>query len=84
MAVTCSPIFLRVFERSSGGSLDDDDEVSLIFGGDEALGDVPENEVGETESGEKQDQRYGLKAQKRAESANVAVVNRAQERDRRA
>src|SRR5208283_63847 len=46
---------LRVFERSPGGSLDGDDEVSLIFGGDEALGHFPEDEVSQAEAGGKQD-----------------------------
>src|SRR5271157_1620214 len=47
--------FLRVFQRSSGGSLNGDDEISLIFVGDEALGHVQKDEVSETESGGKQD-----------------------------
>src|SRR5208282_1368752 len=42
-------------------------------------GHVPEDEVSETESGEKQDQCDGFKTQKRAEGVNVAIVNRAQE-----
>src|SRR5208282_198398 len=71
--------FPRVFERRSDGSLNDDDEVALIFGGNEGLGHVPEDEVSETESGEKQDQCDGFKTQKRAEGVNVAIVNRAQE-----
>ena len=45
----------RVFQRRSRGSLDGDDEISLIFGGDEALGHLPEDDVSETESGDKQD-----------------------------
>ena len=44
-----------VFERGSGGSLDGHDEVSLIFGGDEALGHLPVDEVSETEAGGEQD-----------------------------
>ena len=47
--------FSRVFQRRSSGSLDGNDEVSLIFGGDEALGHLPEDEVSKTESGGKQD-----------------------------
>src|SRR5271157_1181511 len=47
--------FPRVFERCSSGSLDHDDEISLIFVGDEALRHMPEDKVSETKSGGKQD-----------------------------
>src|ERR1019366_3473130 len=68
----------RVFEGRSGGSLDGDDEVSLIFGGDEALGHLPEDKVSETESGGKQDESDDFETQESAEGAHVAVGNRGQ------
>src|SRR5208283_344568 len=69
----------RVFERSSGGCLDSDDEVSLIFVGDEALRYLPEYEISKTESSGEEDQRHDFKTQERAERANVAVINRGQD-----
>ncbi len=67
-----------VVKRSSGGRLHGDDKISLIFGGDKALGDFPKDEVGETESGGKEDQSDDFKTQHRAQNSNVAVVNRGQ------
>src|SRR5882762_840646 len=44
-----------VVERSSSGRLHGDDEISLIFSGNKALRHFPKDEVGETESGGKED-----------------------------
>src|SRR6266404_618580 len=64
-----------VVKRSSGGRLHGDDEISLIFSGDKALGHFPKDEVGETESGGKQDESDDLETQHRAQDTNVAIVN---------
>jgi len=69
----------RIFQRSSGGSLDNDEEISLIFGGDKGLRHVPEDEVSEAETGDKQDQGNGFETQKSAEGANIAIGKRGQE-----
>ena len=71
--------FPRVFQRSSGGSLDGDDEISLIFVGDEAFGHVQEDDVSETKSGGKQDESDNFETQKSAEGANVTMGNRGQD-----
>src|SRR6266478_3781849 len=44
-----------VVQRSSSGRLHGDDEISLIFSGDKALGHFPKDEVRETESGGEED-----------------------------
>src|SRR5467141_2119584 len=44
-----------VVKRSSSGRLHGDDEISLIFSGDKALGHFPKDEVRETESGGEED-----------------------------
>ena len=45
---------LRVFERSPRGRLDDDDEVSLVFVGDEACGHAGKDKISEPQADEKQ------------------------------
>src|SRR5271169_1928113 len=62
-----------VFERSSGWSLDGNDEVTLIFGRHEALRHMAECVVGEAEAEDEEKERDGFKAEKRAKSVFVAV-----------
>src|SRR5271156_5834685 len=62
-----------VFERSSGWSLDGNDEVTLIFGRHEALRHVAECVVGEAEAEDEENERDGFKAEKRAKSVLVAI-----------
>src|ERR1700690_779513 len=62
-----------VIERSTGGSLNGDDEISLIFIGYETLGHLLEDKVGETESGYKQDERNRFEAENQAERVHIGV-----------
>src|SRR5208282_4123352 len=68
----------RIVERSSRGSLNHHDQISLVFGRYESLRHLPKNVIGETESGGKQNERHDLETQEQAQSVNVAVVDRAQ------
>ena len=63
--------FPGVFERSSGGSLNGDDEISLIFGGNEALRHFAEDEVGETESGGEQESKRRTSKRKNVRRART-------------
>ncbi len=62
-----------VFERGPGGSLDGDDEITLVFSGNEALRNLAEDEISETEADDEKNERDGFKAEKDAKSAHVAA-----------
>ncbi len=65
-----------VLQRSARRRLHDHDEISLVFIRDETLGNALKNKVGESESGNEQDQGDWLVAQKGAQGVDVSARDR--------
>ena len=71
----------RVFERGAFRRLHGDDEVTGVFGGDEAARDPLVDPVGETQAGDEQRHGGELVPQEKAQQGLVAVSKSRQSRD---